>query len=446
MKKPTGRLPLFNLPSFAKSDLIIFCEGEKDCAELHTLGITATTGPMGADCASASLEDDGKLGLVDLQPLAGKIVVLWGDFDTPGRRHMQRAERILSRICPRPTIQRIQEIDVDGTKDAADFIKKHGDKALVMVLGVINRAIEIRPSDALRQRMKDIASGKLRSELWPFPALSRLSESLRPGSIVLIAGDPGNGKSLLVLQSLLAWIGDGIGAAYLALEEDAAFTLRRALAILSAKSEVLSDDWLRFNASEAEDLRVLHVETLDAVAGSLTTAPPNAMTPEKIGAWVESQAKSGKRIIIVDPITATADDGKEKPWTQAQNLMAKIKGVAVAHGISVVLVTHCKKNPNKNAPPDLDSLAGGAAYSRFSSAVFLLSKLDQAEDATVLDADGRESIQEITHRLKIAKSRDGRGSRMGVGFDFDGRSLRFSELGALVKQPEARQRKGRVGA
>jgi KaiC/GvpD/RAD55 family RecA-like ATPase len=438
MRKPTGRLPLFNLPSFAKTDLIVFCEGERDCAELHGLGITATTAPMGADAVSVPLEDDGKLGLVDLQPLAGKIAVLWADFDGPGRRHMQRAERILSRICPRPTIKRIQEIDIDNCKDPADFIKKHGDNALRMVLGVINRAVEVRPSDALRTRIEDTIAGRHQAAPWPWAATSRLTQSLRPGAITLLAGNPGSGKSFFLLQACLEWLRDGLPIALLELEEGPGFWLSRALALESANSDLLDLDWMRLNGDKARDLLTIHRDHMDALAQVLTTAPAGGMTIGALAGWIEEQAKAGKRIIAVDPVTVCTEDPNEKPWIAANRLMSRAKHAITASGASLVLATHGRKGTGKAGPPTLDDIAGGAAYQRLASSVILLERLDEPEAADCIDADGRTITDTINRRLRILKAREGQGTGMVVGFDFDGRSLRFSELGTLVNRPETR--------
>jgi hypothetical protein len=442
MRKPAGRLPLFNLPSFAKTDLVVICEGEKDAVTLHGLGLVGTTAPMGADAASVSLEDDGKPGLADWQPLAGKTVVLWGDFDEPGRRHIQRIERILGRICPRPTIQRIQKIDVDDTKDAADFIKKHGDKALVMTLGAIGRAVEVRPSDALRTRIEDTIAGRHQAAPWPWSATSRLTQSLRPGAITLLAGNPGSGKSFFLLQACLEWLRDGLPIALLELEEGAGFWLSRALAVESGNSDLLDLEWMRVNGDKARDLLAVHRDHMDALAQVLTTAPAGGMSIGALADWIEEQAKTGKRIICIDPVTAAAEDPNEKPWIAAGRLMSRAKQAITASGASLVLATHGRKGTGKAGPPSLDDLAGGAAFSRFASSVVLLERLDEPEDADCIDADGRTITDTINRRLRILKAREGQGTGMVVAFDFDSKSLRFSELGTLVAKTSTAKARG----
>lgn len=440
MKKPAGRLPIFNLPSIPKADLIVVTEGEKDCVALHALGITATTAPMGADAVSVPVEDDGKPALADWQPLAGKIVVLWGDFDEPGRRHITRIERILSRICPRPTIKRVQEIDIDNCKDPADYIAKYGADALRMTLGVINRAIEVRPSDVLRTRIEDTIAGRHQSVPWAWPATSRLTQSLRPGAITLLAGNPGSGKSFFLLQACLEWLRDGLPIALLELEEGSGFWLSRALALESGNSDLLDLEWMRLHGDKARDLLAVHRDHIDSLAQVLTTAPAGGMSIGGLAGWVEGQAKTGKRIICIDPVTAAAEDPTEKPWIAAARLMSRAKQAITASGASLVLATHGRKGSGKAGPPNLDDLAGGAAFSRFASSVILLERLDEPEDADCIDADGRTITDTINRRLRILKARESQGAGMSIGFDFDSKSLRFAERGTVINQKSIKPR------
>jgi hypothetical protein len=158
--------------------------------------------------------------------------------------------------------------------------------------------------------------------------------------------------------------------------------------------------------------------------------------------WIEEQAKTGKRIICVDPVTAAAEDPNEKPWTSAARIMSRAKQAITATGASLVLATHGRKGSGKGGPPNLDDLAGGAAFSRFASSVLLLERPDEPEESDFIDADGRTISDTINRRLRILKTREGKGAGMTVAFDFNGRSVRFAEMGALIQKTGMRQRKG----
>jgi putative DNA primase/helicase len=73
---------LYNLPALFVADpaeIVWIVEGEKDADRLGSLGLLATTSPMGA----------GKWHLVDSSPLGGRPCVAIADNDDSGRKHVQ---------------------------------------------------------------------------------------------------------------------------------------------------------------------------------------------------------------------------------------------------------------------------------------------------------------------------------------------------------------------
>lgn len=82
-------------------------EGEKDCAALESLGVTATCSAMGA----------GKAHLADWSPLTKADVLIVADQDKPGRKHAQQVHQILTGLGARALI-----VAPKTGKDAADHI------------------------------------------------------------------------------------------------------------------------------------------------------------------------------------------------------------------------------------------------------------------------------------------------------------------------------------
>lgn len=76
----TGRPTLYRLPEVAQAitegKVIYLTEGEKDVHALESIGLTATTAPMGAT----------NFGRVDASPLHGAKVVAIVDKDDPGQK------------------------------------------------------------------------------------------------------------------------------------------------------------------------------------------------------------------------------------------------------------------------------------------------------------------------------------------------------------------------
>jgi KaiC/GvpD/RAD55 family RecA-like ATPase len=435
LKRPPGPLPILNRPGIVGAELVVVCEGEKDCKALLGFGVIATTAPMGADSGQVPVEDDGKPALANWSPLAGKKVVLWGDDDEPGRRHLDRVSRILWRLHPRPTLLRVRREDLDRAKDAADLIAGTASEeaARIAIQRVIDNARPVRPAAALHARIEAAIAGKLVATPFPWASLGALTAALLPGAVTMLVGSPGSGKSYMLLQAALWWLDGGWRVALYELEEGQDFWLNRAMALLSGHSCTMDPAWAAAQPDEARSMLARHARELDRLAACLATAPAEGVTLEALAAWVEQQAAAGVRLILADPLTA-AMEGADKPWHAAQRFMLRAKRAATAAGASLIFTTHGRKGDSRGGKggPDLDSLAGGAAYARFSSTVLWLEAFAEYEDCTVIDADKAEIHAGINRRLRILKARNGRGTGMTIGLRFDGSTLRTGETGVIV--------------
>lgn len=445
-----GTQPIYGRERISTAELVVVVEGEKDANALADLGIIATTSPMGADGAEVPLENDGKPGRADWSPLAGKLVVLWGDDDEPGRRHMQRVARILGRLHPRPRLRIIDRGMLGGAKDAADFIVDNGqvteDAARTAVHRLIESARPIHAAAPLHARIEAAIGGKLVAVPWPWASVGALSQALMPGAISLLVGAPGASKSFMALQAVLWWLNEGWRVALYELEEDQGFWLNRGLALLEERSSLTDPAWIAAHADETRAALARHQAALDRLAGCLTTAPAEAPTLEDLAVWIEGQAKAGARIIVADPLTA-ASEGTDRPWVAARKFMMRAKAAARSAGASIVLTSHGRRGDGRvKGPPDLDSLAGGAAFARFASVVLWLEALAEPAMAQVVDPDRRERAAEINRRLRVLKAREGRGTGLTVGMQFDGRTLRTSEVGVVVTNAIQARRAGSSAA
>jgi KaiC/GvpD/RAD55 family RecA-like ATPase/5S rRNA maturation endonuclease (ribonuclease M5) len=434
LKRPEGLLPILNRPGIARAEQIILCEGEKDCRSLHALGFTATTAPMGADAATVAIEEDGKAGMADWSPLAGKTVILWGDRDQPGQRHMDRVQRVLGRLHPRPTLRRVRLDDLDGTKDAAELIEGtcSDEAARQAVQRVIDGSRLLHAASALHARMDDAFAGKLQAVPWPWASVGGLTNALLPGAMTMLVGGPGASKSFLLMQGVLWWQQHGYRVALMELEESAGYWQQRALALLAGHSGLMDPAWLASHADEARGLMAKHAYELDRFAASLNTTPPSGITLDDLATWIELQAAAGIRIVCVDPLTAAVETA-DKPWIAARKFMQRVNYAATTYGASMIITSHGRKgNGRTQGPPDLDSLAGGSAYARFSSTVLWLDHLAEPEGLMVTDADGRDVHAHINRKLRVLKARNGRGQGMVMGMRFSGETLRTEVTGVIV--------------
>jgi 5S rRNA maturation endonuclease (ribonuclease M5) len=84
-------------------------EGEKDCDNLRKYGLIATTNAMGA----------GKWCEAYSETLKGKAVIICGDSDSPGIKHVSRLEKELNEVASSTRTVRIPE----GFKDISELLE-----------------------------------------------------------------------------------------------------------------------------------------------------------------------------------------------------------------------------------------------------------------------------------------------------------------------------------
>lgn len=430
--------PLLNRSGILTADTVVVCEGEKDCRALHALGVVATTAPMGADPVKTPVEDDGKPGKADWSPLAGKRVILWGDNDEPGRRHLDRIQRILGRLTPPPSLYRVRAEDLGEHKDAADLIAACAsiDNAKTAVAVVLDRATAIHASSPLKERLEAAINGSLKSIGWPWASVDRMTQALIPGAVTILVGNPGATKSFMVLQAALWWQHNGVPFSLYEMEEDMAFWLGRSVAVLSQTGSLTSIEWIAANPDAARAIELECRGAMDQLATNITTAPPDGATLDKLADWVEAMAKT-RRVLVVDPVTA-ALEGTDKMHVAAQKFMLRAKRACERHGASLILTTHGRKQDGKaKGAPDLDSIAGGAAYGRFASTVMWLEPSADDEEVEIMTPAGDIACALINRRLRILKARSGRGTGFTIGLRFNGGTLNANEVGVIVSKKAA---------
>ena len=79
-----GKKPLYQLPLIKDAEIVFWVEGEKKVDALVELGLVATT-------SGGATSHDG----ADFEPLRGKRVIVWADFDESGKAHAGAVKAIL---------------------------------------------------------------------------------------------------------------------------------------------------------------------------------------------------------------------------------------------------------------------------------------------------------------------------------------------------------------
>ena len=220
---PPKPWPIYNRGRILKATSVVCVEGEKCVHALHRVGVVATTSPGGA----------GKAAYANWQPLAGKKVALWPDNDETGIKHMKQVQAILEKLTPAPALYWIEpnELKLPPKGDAADVVASCDDDidaARRVVRDIITQGKALGAWQELGVVIEDTISGKRRALAWPWVNVGNLTKALLPASVVVLCGDPGATKSLLLLQAAAYWYGAGLNVAVYELEKDRAFHLHRA--------------------------------------------------------------------------------------------------------------------------------------------------------------------------------------------------------------------------
>ena len=289
-------------------------------------------------------------------------------------------------------------------------------------------------ADGLAQLLDDTISGKRRAIPWPWPALSRVTKALLPGTLTVLCGSAGSKKSMLMSQCCLHWLDRGVPFAVFHLEEDRAFHLHRALAQLARNAEILNDDRLRGSGDGARASLAEHRAVLDELAKRITDAPASLPKLSDLTDWVRDRAKAGARVLAIDPVTA-ADSGRE-PWLEDRKFVLETKAILREYGASLVLVTHPRSAGAKDVDR-LDSLAGGKAFNRFTQTVLWIESVKPGKEYTVrANGAGMREAAKPDLVVHICKARNGCGHGWRAAYRFDSGALLADELGIVMEDDE----------
>ena len=181
----------YNLPKIITSDMVVICEGEKDCENLTALGLTATTNPMGA----------GKWRDEFSQYLSGKNIIIICDNDEPGKKHGQDVARKLSTHAKSiKLIEQLPGVPVKG--DVSDWLKIEGN-IKENLLEFVKNAPEWTPKECNETAGFDITKAlKIGAELQVLDLLVEWAvKGLIPQqAITLLSARGGMGKTILSIS------------------------------------------------------------------------------------------------------------------------------------------------------------------------------------------------------------------------------------------------------
>lgn len=300
-----------------------------------------------------------------------------------------------------------------------------------------------RERDDLLELRSDIAAelaGERRTIPLPWSRLSDNAQALRPGTVCIIAGPAGVGKSVFVIEIALSVHRAEVPWAYLPLEDRKADLQRRFLAVLQHDWRIIDDDQ-DGAAWRAQQLEA-HKDTLLELSNHLCENPrevtiaPGQIEVKPLPAstiidWIGEELRRA-RVVFVDPLSQIDFDARNQ-WKQERELVLKMVGLAANSGGTIVLVAHTVKRPGKagTLAPTIEDIQGSAAFGRNCHTVLLVDAHDEKNSPIYREGGVIEGVVH-SRTVVIAKTRNGRGPRQRIACNLSLTEPHFVELGVIA--------------
>ena len=404
----------------------VICVGSEDNVNavnsLNEYSIAATRIPRGSV--------EGKNS--DWNSFSGKCVYIWSDCELT-----KEVQETFESLKPAPTVYWVNpdDLDLPPNGDVIEFLEKYDDNQskIEQLQSVMANANPLGFAKGVKTRIEDAISGKRETVKIPWYNIHYATQALKPGTVTLICGDGGAAKSLALLQLCQYWHFDlGHDLALYELEDDREYHLMRALAQLSKEPKIMDEIWVKGNPDRAREIFNKYTAFLDIMGKLIFEAPTEPVSLNRLALWVDEQAKSGKRIICIDPITA-ATTGRDS-WIGDKNFIIAVKKSLVEYGASLVIVTHPKKGGGQSVSQD--NLAGGASWSRFSQTIMWLKNPGEDKELDIL-VEGCRSQMECNRIMTVLKARNSYGGGHSYGMNLE--NLLLDEAGEIARKKKKKK-------
>lgn len=326
----------------AEGEPVYLVEGESDALALESVGVTATTAPMGA----------GNFAKVDVSPLAGADVLAVADRDEQGERWSRQVAAKLAGVAATVTFQQA----VTG-KDASDHLTAgHTVAEFVTVAAPTldsteqapvdgpDSAEEARPASWDPVDLTAVLDGTYRPVE---PALLPRADGvmlLYPGCTHSMHGESESGKSLVMQAEAARLIAAGRDVLYIDFESDAVSVVGRLRMFGAAVEDIAAHlDYRNPEASpfdtepEREAWRAMlarpyALAVIDGVTDSVGLFGYSSKDNDELSTWQRVfpdalARRTGAAVVSIDHVTKDSE-GRGRFAIGAQSKMAGLTGAA----------------------------------------------------------------------------------------------------------------------
>lgn len=273
------------------------------------------------------------------------------------------------------------------------------------------------------------------------PRLTGLSQMLKPGTLTIVAGNEGSGKTFFALECLFASYAKTKTGFYMPLEGRIDELFER-VAMRTAK------DWKgsiqlsgRESEAEIQEMGRDRAYILERGRNAINvfrnhiSAPPG-MTNDFATEWevvaTEAVRKMEKnRIVAVDNLSFVSFEPTTKTHDQGEFAKRLLNG-AQHTGATCILINHTNKISRKERTGVMtnDDVSGSQVIQRMANCVIIITSHDTKESEVYVDG-GNTKMVEHNKTIAIGKARHGKGAHMNIAFHFGQNGPTWEELGVI---------------
>ena len=337
---------------FKGADTVFWVEGEKKVDALVGLGLVATT-------SGGATSHDG----ADFEPLRGKRVVIWADFDDSGKAHAGAVKAILKGIHCEVILIDVESLNLPVKGDVVDWLQINplATKENVLALPLLPQEIKAEQGVILLKA----------SELKPKPINWIWDGWIAGGKFHLLGGVAGTGKTTISL-ALASSITNG------GRFPDNTRSPSGNVVIWTGEDDISDTLTPRLMAMGANLDKVHFVQ---GVIGEDGEQPFNPSTDMLI--LQQAIAKvSDVKLLIIDPIVSVVKGDSHKNAEVRKDLAPLIQ-MAESMGFAIIGITHFSKGTSGKEP--IERITGSLAFGAVARIVLVASKSksDDSEDVRI---------------------------------------------------------------